>query len=81
MKKPSKDHNKHLVGFKIIDITWDGHDFLNNIKEPSIWEATKNGAKKIGTTSASAIAFIAKEIVKNLIASPQVIFFILNNLL
>lgn len=30
----------------ISDISWNGHQFLNNIRQQTIWDATKAGAKK-----------------------------------
>lgn len=55
------------------DITWDGYNFLNNIREKSIWEATKAGAKKVGAMSISAINMISFEIVKAVVTNQEVI--------
>ena len=44
------DKNGYITSGYVDDITWDGFNFLNNIREKSIWEATKEGAKKIGAS-------------------------------
>ena len=69
----STDNQKYMVNGYVDDITWDGFDFLNNIREKSIWEATKEGAKKIGTMSVSAISMISFEIVKAVVTNQEVI--------
>lgn len=67
------DNQKYLVNGYIDDITWNGYDFLNNIREKSIWEATKEGAKKVGAMSISAISTISFEIVKAVVTNQEVI--------
>ena len=61
---------------EIKDITLSGHEFLDNIKEPSTWEAVKTHAKKLGaismTTLPKAIQYVLEhpeciEQAKNLI--------------
>lgn len=69
----TKDNQNYIVNAYIDDITWDGFDFLNNIRKKSIWEATKEGANKVGAMSISAISMIAFEIVKTVITNPEVI--------
>lgn len=71
-------NNKTILSAPISDITWSGHQFLNNIRKQSIWDATKSGAKKIGVTSISAINMIAMEIVKTIVTKPEVINSIMN---
>lgn len=68
-------HNKqnYIVNGYVDDITWDGFNFLNNIREKSIWEATKQGAKKVGAMSISAISMISFEIVKAVVTNQDVI--------
>ncbi|KAF0231288.1 MAG: hypothetical protein FD175_1157 [Beijerinckiaceae bacterium] len=44
-------------------ITWLGHDFLDDIRDPDLWAKTKNGANQIKSWSIETI----KEIVKGLI--------------
>lgn len=67
------DSRKYIVYGQIDDITWDGYNFLNNIRQKNIWEATKTGAKKVGAMSISAISMIAMEIIKSIVTNPEVI--------
>lgn len=67
------DNQKYIINSYIDDITWDGFNFLNNIREKSIWEATKEGARKVGAMSISAISTISFEIVKAVITNQEVI--------
>jgi hypothetical protein len=75
----SYDNQKYILSGYIDDITWDGFNFLNNIREKSIWEATKSGAKKIGAVSISTLSTISFEIVKAIITRPEVIKKIISN--
>ena len=67
------DKNGYISSGYVDDITWDGYNFLNNIREKSIWEATKAGAKKVGAMSISAINMISFEIVKAVVTNQEVI--------
>jgi Hypothetical protein (DUF2513) len=48
----------------ILDISYAGHEFLNDIKDEEIWRQTKEGAKKIGSFSIETMKEIASAIVK-----------------
>lgn len=63
----------HITTSSLKDITWNGHQFLNDIRSKSVWEATKEGASKLGTMSVSALTMIASEITKKLVTSPEII--------
>lgn len=76
--KQSRGNNNTILYATISDITWNGHQFLNNIRQQSIWDATKSGAKKIGATSISALSMIAMEIIKAIVTKPEVISTIMN---
>lgn len=43
-----------------IGLSWAGHEFLDNIRDPEIWRTTKSGAAKLGSFSLSLIADLAK---------------------
>lgn len=43
-----------------IGLTWAGHEFLDNVRDPEIWRTTKAGAAKIGTFSIGILAELAK---------------------
>lgn len=57
-------------GIKIVrinDITFSGHEFLNNVRSSKVAEATKNICSKIGVTSLQAFTQIATGVVTALI--------------
>lgn len=43
-----------------IKMTWHGHEFLETIRDPEIWQSTKAGAAKVGSWSIGIIAELAK---------------------
>lgn len=45
-------------------LTWEGHDFLDSIRDPAIWQATKDGAKKAGGFSLELLGALAKGLIK-----------------
>lgn len=51
----------------IDDITFSGHEFLENIRVPSTWEKAKSIAANGGSFSLEILATIAKEIVLGLL--------------
>ena len=45
-------------------LTWQGHEFLDNIRDPDVWRRTKEGAKQVGGFSLEVLAALAKGLVK-----------------
>lgn len=58
---------------EINNITWNGHQFLNTIRPKTVWEATKQGASKLGIMSMHALNTIAMKITEAVITNPVVI--------
>ena len=54
-------------------ITWEGHKLLESIRPKSIWEATKQGASKLGIMSVHALSTIAMSVTQAVITDPSVI--------
>ena len=50
--------------WQIGQITWAGHDFLDTIRDPAIWRATKAGAKQAGGFSLDLLKALAKGLIK-----------------
>ena len=46
------------------ELTWEGYDLIDSIRDPKIWKATKEGAEKAGGFSADLLKALAKGIVK-----------------
>ena len=49
-------------------LTYQGHELLDTIRDPEIWRLTKEGAKKVGSNSLSALFEIGKFFVKQKLA-------------
>lgn len=80
IKNISYDKNKYIVSGNIYDITYEGHNFLNNIRPKNIWEATKSGASKLGLMSVHALSTISMKIVEKVVTDPVVIKKIIENI-
>lgn len=50
-------------------LTYDGHQFLENIRNDSIWDKTKSIAKEIGCSSLRSLASIAGKVAFDVIQS------------
>lgn len=51
----------------ISDLSPEGHKFLANIREETVWNGVKSIAKKVGSTSLPALTQIASNVVTELI--------------
>lgn len=59
--------NQTMSTVSISSLTWEGHEFLDNIKDPGIWSKTKERAKGIPGVALRILAEIAtSEIRKHL---------------
>jgi hypothetical protein len=45
-------------------ISWEGHDFLDSVRDPKIWDQTKKGAEAAGGFTADLLKDLAKGLVK-----------------
>jgi hypothetical protein len=63
IKKGLVDGQLNLMEM-VSGLTWDGHDFLDTIRDPAIWQATKDGAKKAGGFSLELLGALAKGLIK-----------------
>jgi Hypothetical protein (DUF2513) len=45
-------------------LTWKGHEFLDTVRDPQIWDKTKRAAKKAGGSTLELLADIAKALIK-----------------
>ena len=43
-----------------LQLTWSGNDFLENIRDQTVWEKTKEGAQKLGGASWDVLIDLAK---------------------
>lgn len=68
-----RNNSGEITKAQIADITWDGHDFLNNIREEVVWKATKTAANKVKAVSVFTLKTISAQIIKMLITNSGVI--------
>ena len=47
-----------------LELTWFGQDFIESIRDPTVWDQTKEGAKKLGGVSWDILLGLAKAYVK-----------------
>lgn len=47
-------------GWLVDRITWNGHEFLDTIRDPEVWKRTKAGMTKAGNASFSLVWELAK---------------------
>lgn len=52
----------------INSITWNGHQFLDNVRSNTVWNKTKETAIKLGSVSVSFLSNIATQIIANVIS-------------
>lgn len=75
------DASGNIISLKINDITWKGHQFLNNIRPQKIWDLIKEKALEIGGVSVSVLGFLSNEISKAIVTNPSFIEEIINKIL
>jgi hypothetical protein len=50
--------------FYIERMTWQGHEFLDTVRDPEVWKKTKSGAQQIGSWTVSLLVDLAKGFAK-----------------
>ncbi len=45
-------------------LTWAGHEFLDDVRDPEVWRRTKEGAQSVGSFSLDVLAALAKGFIK-----------------
>jgi hypothetical protein len=46
-------------------LTWDGHDYLDAVRDPKIWRETKEAADKVGSWTFEIVKELAKAFIKS----------------
>jgi hypothetical protein len=63
----SKSTHERIISVHPFDLTWEGHQFLETVRDPVVWRKTKEGAKKVGGVGIEFIFSIAKAYGRHLI--------------
>jgi hypothetical protein len=53
-----------MIGIGFRRLTWAGHDFLDSVRDKTVWEKTKATAGQAGGFTVDILVGIAKEIIK-----------------
>lgn len=59
--------NPGIPVIRINSITWNGHQFLDNIRDNKVWEYTKGILSKFSSVSIGIISSVAAQVISNLI--------------
>jgi hypothetical protein len=59
----SKSHP--AIGFMFRGLSWSGHDFLDSVRDPGVWDKTKQVASAAGGFSVELLVFAAKTYLEN----------------
>lgn len=56
-----------LPDIRITSISWDGHQFLDNIRDEGVWKDTKNVLSKFSSVSLSFVGNVASQVITCLV--------------
>lgn len=51
----------------VFEITWEGHKFLDTIRDSKVWSHTKSILSKLSSTSITFVSTVASQVITNLI--------------
>lgn len=60
--------DNQIYFYSVSSLTFDGHEFLDNIRSPKVWTETKSIAGKVGSVSLDVIGQIASNVVMKMLA-------------
>jgi hypothetical protein len=67
--KGNVQYADNRVFFLIVSsLTWNGHEFLDNIRDDGVWKTTKNVASKLSSVSLSTLSSIASSVISKIIS-------------
>ena len=64
----------------VIDITWQGHEFLGNVRSDTVWKQVSTVAKKAGVFSVKGLFQVAGAVISGISNNPQLIGQILSQI-
>lgn len=78
--KPCTGKNKRITILSITGISFDGHQFLDSIRNDTVWNKVKEKAQKYGIIGFKELYQISKTIIGKMIENPEMFSEILNEL-
>jgi len=46
-------------------LTWEGHDYLDAVRDPQVWHKTKEATNKVGSWTFDIVKELAKQYIKS----------------
>lgn len=62
-----KDISEDISGF-VTEITWEGHKFLDTVRDNKVWKSTKTILSKVSSASISFVSSVASQVLSTLIS-------------
>lgn len=59
--------NNGISSVTINNVLWDGHQFLDTIRDPKVWKTTKTIASKLESISVTVLSTIGSNVLKHYI--------------
>jgi hypothetical protein len=54
-----------MIGIVFTRLSWDGHDYLDAVRDPKIWRKTKEATDKVGSWTFEIVIELAKGFIRN----------------
>ncbi len=64
----------------VIDITWQGHEFLGNVRSDTVWKQVSATAPKAGILSVKGLCQVACAVISGISSNPEMIHQILSQI-
>lgn len=64
-----KEYDSGIIILRLDDITYNGHQFLADVRSDNVWHSVKEVSKKVGSNSLNAISQIATGVISAIIKS------------
>lgn len=64
-----REYNNGIAIISINDITYNGHQFLSDIRSDSVWDKIKAISKEIGSNSIHSLSLISSNVITTIIKS------------
>jgi hypothetical protein len=58
-------NGKPMQGIMFRRLTWEGHDYLDAVRDPKIWHKTKEATDKVGSWTFEIVKELAKSLIKS----------------
>jgi hypothetical protein len=57
-----------MEGVMFKKLTWEGHDYLDAVRDPKVWSKTKAAAERVGSWTFEIVKELAKQYIKSELA-------------